>query len=113
MKAIVTLYLDDVRDIERLQEELAKLQLLRGNISDFNIAAPYTHEERGRATQLRFAQHATNPNEACVEIWHKGTFVGQVTGADACGVRVVTRHNVEPIFISNGEIQIVEVRIGT
>jgi hypothetical protein len=113
MKAIVTLYLDDVRDMERLREELVKLRLLRGNIDDFHIAAPYTHNERGRATQLRFAQHATNPNEACVEVWHKGTFVGQITGADACGVRVVTRHSVEPFFISDGVIQIVEVRIGT
>jgi hypothetical protein len=113
MKAIVTLYLDDVRDIERLREELAKLQLLRGNVSEFTIAAPYEHDERGRASQLRFAQHATKPNEACVEIWHKGTFVGQITGADACGVRVITRHSVEPIFLTDGVIQIVEVRIGT
>jgi hypothetical protein len=113
MKAIVTLYLEDVRDMEQLHGELAKLQLLHGNVCDFHVAAPYKHDERGRATQLRFAQHATTPKEACVEIWHKGTFVGQITGADACGVRVVTRHNVEPIFISDGVIQLVEVRIGT
>lgn len=72
---------------------------------------PMQHAPQGRATQLRFAQHTTHPHDAVCEVWHKGDFVAQVTGGDVAGVRVISYHDLQPHLITDGLIQVVEVRI--
>jgi hypothetical protein len=76
------------------------------------VIMPLEHRS-ARATQLRFAQHTHHASEGVCEVWHKGEFVAQVTGADVAGVRIVSRYDLTPLFITDGIIQIVEVRIGS
>lgn len=110
MRVMATLYMSDVRDIDALRAELRKLVPFHGNIEEVDVAAPLP-PGKGRASQLRFAQHAKSPNEGVCEIWYRGEFVGQITGADMAGVRIATKYDIEVIHIVTGDVQVVEVRI--
>lgn len=43
-------------------------------------------------TELRLRAHSLIPGAAVVEIWHDGQFIGQVTGAEGPGIRVISKH---------------------
>ncbi len=62
-------------------------------------------------TELRLAAHAIIPGQHVVEIWH-GQFIGEVTGADGPGVRVISKH---PLMSSHddGMPEVVNVLIAT
>jgi hypothetical protein len=62
-------------------------------------------------TQLRFVEHETRPGQAAVEVWIDGKFAATVTAADLGGVRIVTRHPFETYHMTDGVINVVEVRI--
>lgn len=64
-----------------------------------------------RATQLRLIEHGTEPGEAVCEVLHKGKFVGHITGSNAAGIRLVSCHKLEAKFMTDGVINIVEIRI--
>lgn len=64
-------------------------------------------------TQLRLAPHSRIDGEQVIEIWHDGEFIGQVTGADEAGVRVITKHQMEvaKLGVPVQGVSIVEVKI--
>ena len=63
-------------------------------------------------TELRLAPHSINPGQQVVEVWHNGQFIGEVTGADGPGVRVISKH---PLMTSHddGMPEVVNVTIAT
>ena len=46
-------------------------------------------------TELRLAPHSTIPGANIIEVRHNGAFIGQVTGADGPGIRLVSKHLVK------------------
>jgi hypothetical protein len=63
-------------------------------------------------TELRLSPHALIAGQQVVEIWHDGKFIGEVTGADGPGVRVISKH---PLMSSHedGMPEVVSVTIAT
>ncbi|MCI0421497.1 MAG: hypothetical protein L0312_20110 [Acidobacteria bacterium] len=45
--------------------------------------------------RVKRKQHQILEGEDVVEIWHENQLVGQVTGADGPGVRVISKHPIE------------------
>jgi hypothetical protein len=43
-------------------------------------------------TELRVKPHTVLIGQSVYELWHNGEFIGQVTGADGAGVRVISKH---------------------
>lgn len=43
-------------------------------------------------TELRVAAHTVLMGEAVIEVWHDGVFIGQVTGRDGPGLRVMSKY---------------------
>ncbi len=78
------------------------------------VGAYCPDSEKGVAmkTELRLAAHSVIPGQQVVEIWHDGQFIGQVTGADGPGVRIISKH---PLMSSHdeGTPEVVNVRIAT
>jgi hypothetical protein len=60
--------------------------------------------------ELRIKPHSVLPDETVVEIWWGGLFIGQVTGADGPGIRVVSKHPKEAKIV-DGRGMVLEVRI--
>jgi hypothetical protein len=60
-------------------------------------------------TELRLRPHQVLPNATVVELWHNGDFIGQVTGADGPGVRVISKYALTTVSTTVG---VIEVRIG-
>lgn len=61
-------------------------------------------------SELRLARHTVLPGQQVVEIWHDGEFIGQVTGADGPGVRVLSKYDLSA-KIEPGAVNVAEVRI--
>jgi len=65
-------------------------------------------------TELRLPPHTLNPGAAVVELWHDGRFIGQVTGADGPGVRLVTKHPVKVGMVDELVVEpLIELREGS
>ncbi|HKI30303.1 MAG TPA: hypothetical protein VKA46_00325 [Gemmataceae bacterium] len=62
-------------------------------------------------SELRIGEHALIPGAVVVEIWHDGLFIGQVTGADGPGVRVLSKYDMAS-RLDQGAVNVTEVRIG-
>ena len=45
-------------------------------------------------TTFRLSPHSITPNENVVELWYDGEFIGQLTGLDGPGVRVLSKHGI-------------------
>jgi hypothetical protein len=43
-------------------------------------------------SELRIAEHSIVPDAQVVEVWYGGELIATVTGADAPGVRVISKH---------------------
>jgi len=66
-------------------------------------------------TELKLAEHSTIPRAQVVEIWWNGRMVGQITGADGPGVRVISKYPVNYERVANprvAPVNILEVKIG-
>jgi hypothetical protein len=63
-------------------------------------------------TELRLCPHSVLRGEKIIEIWYADNFIGTVTGADGPGIRVVSKHDLQPC-ISPGIINVVEVQVLT
>lgn len=59
-------------------------------------------------TELIVAPHEFTPGANVIEIWHDHKFLGQVTGADGPGVRIISKHSM--VIIDMGGMMI-EVEI--
>jgi hypothetical protein len=59
-------------------------------------------------TEIRLAPHSVLPSQNIIELWHDGQFIGQVTGADGPGCRIVTKH---PVTVVDAGDMVTEVRI--
>ena len=42
--------------------------------------------------QLRLAAHSVLPGHQVIEIWYGNEFIGQVTGTDGPGVKILSKH---------------------
>jgi hypothetical protein len=65
-------------------------------------------------TQLRLVPHLVLPDAQVVELWHDGTLIGTVVGADGPGVRIISkylRNSGEAIRISLGDPPALEVAL--
>jgi hypothetical protein len=66
-------------------------------------------------TQLRLVPHLVLPDTQVVELWHDGTLIGTVVGADGPGVRIISkylRNSGDAIRISLGDPPALEVALG-
>jgi hypothetical protein len=61
-----------------------------------------------KKTELRARPHSVFPDETVIELWWGGEFIGQVTGADGPGVRIISRHRMD---VHEGGGDVVEVGI--
>lgn len=43
-------------------------------------------------TELRLADHTVNLGEKVFELWYDGVLIGQITSADGCGIKVISKH---------------------
>lgn len=43
-------------------------------------------------SELRLRPHSILEGAMVIEIWYEGRFIGQVTGKDGGGVRVISKH---------------------
>jgi len=59
-------------------------------------------------TQLRLAPHSQLRGENVIEVWYDGEFIAEVVGADAPGVRVISKYKKTAVPF---EPLILEVRI--
>jgi hypothetical protein len=64
-------------------------------------------------TELRVASHTIVGGAMVVEIWHDGKFIGQVTGADGPGVRVISKYPMLPQWHADQAIKAVEIKIAS
>lgn len=65
-------------------------------------------------TELRLARHTQLPDANVIEIWWAGKLIGQVTGADGPGVRVLSKYPIVAIEVPNERatpVHIVEVTV--
>jgi len=66
-------------------------------------------------TELRLAPHTVIEGANVVEIWHGGQFIGQISGAEGPGVRVMSKHPVAPLTYTDTTggipVRVTEVRI--
>lgn len=46
-------------------------------------------------TELRIAKHSVLSGHNIIEVWHNGKMIGQVTGADEPGVRVISKYRLQ------------------
>jgi len=64
---------------------------------------------------LVLKRHEFLINENIIEIWNDGKFIGQVTGLDGRGIRVVSKYPItaekDPNVVG-GNITVLEVKIG-
>ena len=59
-------------------------------------------------TELRARPHSVLPGHTVVEVWWKDQFIGEVTGADGPGVRVLSKF---PTQVEEPNRMVTEVRI--
>jgi hypothetical protein len=67
-------------------------------------------------TTLRLAPHSILPGAQVIELWYGAEFIGQVTGADGRGVRVVSKYTLHVSAVDPERatpIHILDVRITT
>jgi len=62
-------------------------------------------------TELRLKPHSGLPGQNIIEIWYGKEFIGQVTGADQAGVRVISKYPTRVIEVLEAGTMVVEVRI--
>ena len=63
-------------------------------------------------TELRLKPHAILPGANIIEVWHEGEFIGEVTGADGPGVRIISRHSMQLSNVCGPGPNVSEVRVG-
>lgn len=51
-------------------------------------------------TELRLAKHSVLPGHNVIEIWWMDRLIGQVTGADGPGVRILSKHTLKASIVS-------------
>ncbi|MCI0741056.1 MAG: hypothetical protein L0Y72_18585 [Gemmataceae bacterium] len=61
-------------------------------------------------SELRAVPHSVLPDQFVFEVWYDGRFIATVAGADGPGVRIITKHPLEPFRVA-GKPNILEVRI--
>lgn len=61
--------------------------------------------------ELRLRPHSVLPGHRVVELWWDGQFIGEVTGADGSGVRVITKFPTQVIQLDGPDGMVTEVRI--
>ena len=64
-------------------------------------------------SQLRLKPHSVLPGEQVIEIWYQGKFIGQVTGAEGPGVRVISKYGMTTVrpLTPPVEVEVIETRI--
>ena len=45
-------------------------------------------------TELRLMPHTILEGHSVVEIWYADKFIGQITGADGPGIRLISKHKI-------------------
>jgi len=53
-------------------------------------------------SELKIAKHSVIAGANIIEIWFDGKFVGQVTGADGPGIRVLSKYSLDAKVIPKG-----------
>ena len=59
-------------------------------------------------TELRFARHSVLLDQFVIELWYDDCFIGEITGADGPGIRIISKYAVRA---SSHERMLTEVRI--
>jgi hypothetical protein len=62
-------------------------------------------------TDLVVRPHLRVPGAYVVELWYKGIFIGEVTGADGPGVRVISKYPLEATTHSTQPPNVIEVML--
>ena len=61
-------------------------------------------------TELRLRPHSQLVGASVYELWYAGAFIGEVTGADGPGVRVLSKHALG-WHHTPGAVQVIEVQM--
>jgi hypothetical protein len=56
------------------------------------VALTDRRTQKATKTELRLAEHRSVPGEKVIEVWFEGQFIGEVTGSDGPGVRIISKH---------------------
>lgn len=62
-------------------------------------------------SQLKLVPHMLAPEQAVIEIWYDGQFIGEVTGDDGPGVRVISKHHADVQLSEDSAPYVAEIRI--
>lgn len=66
-------------------------------------------------TELRISDHVILDGQKVVEIWWGAQLIGQITGADKPGIRLISKYAIKPIEdtkLDHHSIHLLELEIG-